>query len=87
MPHLTPILSAHRVKLKTADQDDVREHVDVFRRLTVGCTMSVNDAKGVSDSLLMEVDGEVTKSILGDVVWARRRATLFAARLLPLLSS
>jgi hypothetical protein len=43
--------------------------------------------KLLPDSLLMEVDGEVTTSVLGDVAWARHRATLFAEKLQPPLST
>lgn len=39
------------------------------------------------DEGLMEVDGEVTTSVFGDVAWARHRATLFAEKLQPPLST
>jgi len=81
------LMEIPRLPVRLSELDDVREHVDIFRRLAVGYTVSANDAKGVPDSLLMEVDGEVTTSVLGDVVWARHRATLFAERLLLPLSS
>ena len=33
--------------------------------------MDPDAAKGAPDSLLVELDGEVTTSVLGDVAWAR----------------
>jgi len=81
------LMEIPRLPVRLSELDDVREHMDIFRRLAVGYTVTANDAKGVPDSLLMEVDGEVTTSVLGDVVWARHRATLFAERLLLPLSS
>lgn len=81
------LMEIPRLPVRLSELDDVREHLDIFRRLAVGYTVSANDAKGVPDSLLMEVDGNVTTSVLGDVVWARHHATLFAERLLLPLSS
>lgn len=80
------LMEIPRLPVRLSELDDVREHVYIFRRLAVGYTVSANDAKGVPDSLLMELDGKVTTSVLGDVVWARHRATLFAERLLLPLS-
>lgn len=76
-----------RLPVRVSEIDDIRSHLDVFRRLSVGYTVKADDASCVPESLLMEVDGEVTTSPFGDVVWARHRTTLFAERLYPPLSS
>jgi putative CRISPR-associated protein (TIGR02619 family) len=81
------LMEIPRLPLRFAEIDELREHAALFRRLAVGYTVRTDDAKGVSDLLLMEVDGEVMTSVLGDVAWARHRATLFAEKLQPPLST
>lgn len=73
--------------VRLAELEELREHAMIFRRLAVGYVVKVNAAKGAPDSLLMEVDGEVTTSVLGDVAWTRHRGTLFAEKLQSLLSN
>lgn len=82
-----PLMEIPRLPVRLSEIDELREHAALFRRLAVGYTVRTDDAKGAPDSLLMEVDGEVTTSVLGDVAWARHRATLFAAKLQPPLST
>jgi putative CRISPR-associated protein (TIGR02619 family) len=81
------LMEIPRLPVRLAELEELREHAMVFRRLAVGYAIKVDAAKGAPDSLLMEVDGEVTTSILGDVAWARHRATLFAEKLQPPLSN
>lgn len=80
------LMEIPRLPVRLSAIDELREHATIFRRLAVGYVVTVADAKGVPDVLLMEVDGEVTTSVLGDVVWSRHRPTLFAERLHPVLS-
>lgn len=82
-----PLMEIPRLPVRLSDIDELREHAALFRRLAVGYTVRTDDAKGASDSLLMEVDGEATTSVLGDVAWARHRATLFAEKLHPPIST
>lgn len=82
-----PLMEIPRLPVRLAEIDELRKHAALFRRLAVGYTVRTDDAKGAPDSLLMEVDGEVTTSVLGDVAWARHRATLFAEKLLSPLST
>ncbi len=81
------LMEIPRLPVRLAEVDELREHAALFRRLAVGYTVEADDAKNAPDSLLMEVDGEVTTSVLGDVAWARHRATLLAENLQPSLSS
>jgi hypothetical protein len=81
------LMEIPRLPVRLSEIDELREHVTLFRRLAVGYTVRTDDAKGAPDSLLMEVDGEVTTSVLGDVAWARHRSALFAEKLLPPLSN
>jgi putative CRISPR-associated protein (TIGR02619 family) len=81
------LMEIPRLPVRLAEIDVLREHAALFRRLATGYTVRTDDAKGAPDSLLMEVDGEVTTSVLGDVAWARHRSTLFAEKLLSPLST
>lgn len=81
------LMEIPRLPVRLAELDELRKHADLFRRLAVGYPATSLDAGGVPESLLIELDGEVTTSVLGDVAWARHRSTLFAEALLPPLSS
>ncbi|HMQ23092.1 MAG TPA: putative CRISPR-associated protein [Planctomycetota bacterium] len=81
------LMEIPRLPVRLSEIDDLRDHAALFRRLAVGYIVRADDAKGAPDSLLMEVDGEVTTSVLGDVAWARHRATLFAEKLQSPLSN
>lgn len=81
------LMEIPRLPVRLSEIDELREHSTAFRRLAVGYTVTVDAAKGVPESLLMAVDGDVTTSVLGDVAWARHRPTLFAERLYPPISS
>lgn len=80
------LMEIPRLPVRLAEADELRTHAGLFRRMAVGYTVKTEDVKGAPDSLLMENDGEVTTSVLGDVAWGRHRATLFAETLLPPLS-
>jgi putative CRISPR-associated protein (TIGR02619 family) len=82
-----PLMEIPQLPVRLSEIDELREHAALFRRLAVGYTVRADEAKGAPDSLLMEVDGEVTTSVLGDVAWARHRAALFAEKLLSPLST
>lgn len=81
------LMEIPRLPVRLSEIDELREHGTLFRRLAVGYTVRTDDAKGAPDSLLMEVDGEVTTSVLGDLAWARHRSALFTEKLLPPLSN
>jgi len=79
------LMEIPRLPVHLAELEELREHAPLFRRLVVGYPVRADEAKDVPDSLLMEVDGQVTTSVLGDVAWARCRNTLFIEKLqLPL---
>lgn len=81
------LMEIPRLPVRLSEIEELREHATLFRRVAVGYTVKADDAKGAPDSLLMEIDGEVTTSVLGDVAWARHRATLFAEKLQSPLST
>lgn len=80
------LMEIPRLPVRLAEIEELREHATIFRQRAVGYTVSADTAEGTSDALLMELDGEVTTSVLGDVAWARHRSMLFAQRLQPPLS-
>jgi len=80
------LMEIPRLPVRLVELEELRKYDSLFRRLAVGYAVRAIDAKGVPDSLLMELDGEVTTSVLGDVAWARQRTTLFAEKLLQPLS-
>ena len=81
------LMEIPRLPVRLAERDELRAHATLFRRLVVGYRVSSDEAAGVPESLLLALDGEVTTSVLGDLVWARHRAALLAERLHPPLSS
>lgn len=81
------LMEIPRLPVQLAETEELRAHVDVFRRLDVGYLVAAADAMGIPDVFVMEIDGKITTSTLGDVAWARHRTTLLAEKLLPPLST
>ncbi|MEJ5243837.1 MAG: putative CRISPR-associated protein [Desulfomicrobiaceae bacterium] len=71
-------------KLPLAEPDAltiVREHHRIFRRLAAGLPVRSQDARQVPETLLMELDGMVTFSIWGELIWNEGRKRLFQERI------
>lgn len=81
------LMEIPRLPVRLAELEELRENLTTFRRLAVGYAVHADAANGTSGALFMEVDGQVTTSVLGDVAWARHRSTLFSETLLTPLSS
>lgn len=81
------LMEIPRLPVRLSDLDDLRTHLTVFRRLAVGYLVTADQARSVPESLLMEHEGVVTTSVLGDVAWARHREALFCERILQPLSA
>ncbi|MGH8012909.1 MAG: putative CRISPR-associated protein [Candidatus Binataceae bacterium] len=81
-----PAMEIPRLPVRLADVDDVRDHLKIFRRLANDYSVAEEETAGVPDSLLMVDDGQVHRSVWGDVVWKRVRKTLFAEAVLDPLS-
>lgn len=80
------LLEIPRLPIKLAEADEVRQHLPIFRRLKAGYRVTSDDARGVPETLLDEIDGEVGTSVWGDVVWTRARGDLLGDSLLQPLS-
>ena len=59
----------------------VRSHQRLFRRLAAGLPVPAADVESVPDTLIMELDGQVTLSVWGEVVWAEAGHDLLEERL------
>ncbi len=81
------LMEIPRLPVRLSEVDDLREHIVIFRRLAVGYEMDAASAGDVPETLLMEYEGKVTTSVLGDVAWTRCRDALLAERLLEPLST
>lgn len=82
------LMEIPRLPVRLAEADELREHLTLFRQLAVGgYAVKAESARGAPEALLMDVGGELTTSVLGDVAWARHRSTLFAEELHPPLSA
>jgi putative CRISPR-associated protein (TIGR02619 family) len=81
------LMEIPRLPVRLSAIDDLREHLELFRRLSVGYQVGADAAEGVPESLLFEVDGNVVRSAFGDLAWGRHRPTLFSEHLLPPLSA
>ncbi|TVR02442.1 MAG: putative CRISPR-associated protein [Deltaproteobacteria bacterium] len=75
------LMEIPRLPVRLAEVEELREHVDVFRRLAMGYSVQADAARGAPEALLMELDDEVVTSVLGEVAWTRHRPTLFAEAL------
>jgi putative CRISPR-associated protein (TIGR02619 family) len=80
------LMQVPRLPIRLVEADVVRPHLTIFRKLAVGFPVEASEAQGAPESLLMEIDGKVTTSVWGDVVWARVEKELLQAELLNPLS-
>lgn len=81
------LMEIPRLPVRLAELEELREHANLFRRLALGYPVKEDDAEGVPEALLMKLDGEVARSMLGDLVWARHRAELLGEKLHSPLSN
>lgn len=77
----TELMEIPRLPIRFDAAAVVREHFRVFRRLAHGYPVSVAEAQGVPESLLMEVDGVVDLNEWGQVVWGRASVVLYVEAL------
>lgn len=80
------LIEIPRLPVRLTDGDELRVHIEVFRRLAQRYPVSEAEAAGVPETLLLADDGQVTTSVWGDAVWGRHRKQLLADQLYPPLS-
>ena len=81
------LMEIPRLPVRLADEDEVRRHSALFRRLALGYTVDAEDIRDIPDALLLVDDGKATTSVWGDVVWQRFRKKLLGEALQEPLSS
>lgn len=72
------LMEIPRLPVRLAEDQVVRSHHKVFRRLAAGYKVSEAEVADVPDSLLLVMDNTVLLSVWGDEVWARLRKTVLA---------
>ncbi|MEN9239070.1 MAG: putative CRISPR-associated protein [Thermostichus sp. DG_1_6_bins_120] len=65
------LLRIPRLPLKLDPDGVVGEHMQTFRRLAQGYNLAVTECAGIPETLLYEVEGQVTLSEWGRLVWER----------------
>jgi putative CRISPR-associated protein (TIGR02619 family) len=81
------LMEVPRLPIRMAEVDTLRDYVDAFRKLSVGYPVSSADVQGAPESLFNEIDGWVSTSVLGDVVWATNRREVLRGELHQPLSA
>lgn len=80
------LMEIPRLPVRFAYVDEIREHLNVFRRLACRYVVSEEEVTAVPDSLLLVDGGEVATSIWGSAIWRKVRKTLFGEALFAPLS-
>jgi putative CRISPR-associated protein (TIGR02619 family) len=80
------LMEIPQLPVKLAEKEEIQKHLTLFRKLERGYSVAKSEAAGIPDALLLILDGQVTTSVWGDVVWGRVRKELFKERLLDPLS-
>jgi putative CRISPR-associated protein (TIGR02619 family) len=80
------LMEIPRLPVRISDEDEVRRHSTLFRRLALGYAVDVEDTRDIPDALLLVDGGKATTSVWGDVVWQRFRKKLLGEALQEPLS-
>jgi putative CRISPR-associated protein (TIGR02619 family) len=76
------LLRIPRLPIRLATEQIIRDNHREFRLLGQGESLSASQTIGIPETLLFEVDGEVTFSEWGELIWQRGKRQLFATELL-----
>jgi putative CRISPR-associated protein (TIGR02619 family) len=69
-----------RLPVRISAEEMIRDHISLFRRLALRLT--VTNAEGVPETLLMQLDGQIALSPWGELVWQREGKRLYEQRVL-----
>ncbi len=83
----TDLLRIPRLPVKLDALDEIRDRLQIFRRLAMGLPVRENDLDGIAETLLLKIDDNVGLSPWGDLVWVRTRSELYRDRVHPAPSS
>lgn len=81
------LMEIPRLPVSLTYQDHFRTHHKVFRKLSQEYPVTAEEAAGIPESLLIEIDGLVSTSVWGDALWPASRQKLFAETLMEPLCS
>ncbi len=70
-----------RLPVRLSAEEMIRKRIGFFRRLALGLTAPA--AEDVSETLLMQSEGQICLSPWGELVWQRARKQLYEERLWP----
>lgn len=76
------LLRLPRLPVRMAAEDTLREHLPVFRRMAcLNTPITATQAEGIPDTLLMQIDGQATLSVWGELVWREQYKALYREKL------
>ncbi|MBI4749718.1 MAG: putative CRISPR-associated protein [Acidobacteria bacterium] len=75
------LLRIPRLPIKMDFEATILGHLNVFRRLSQG--LKVTDSEHIPETLLMQLDGDLTLSAWGDLVWKRSKKDIYEKTLHP----
>jgi len=74
------LLRLPRLPLRMAADETVKEHLSIFRRLSLGLNVPPEDTNCIPETLRMNLDGQACLSPWGDLVWAQTKKTIYAEK-------
>ncbi len=61
----------------------IEKYVDEFRKLSLGIEVDQSQLKSIPETLLFEIDGQITLSPWGELIWEEAKKELYIKKLLP----
>lgn len=74
------LLRIPRLPVRMDAEKTVREHLQVFRRLSLGLKVDQEEIKKLPETFLLQIDNEYTLSEWGELVWQRTRDSIYRER-------
>ncbi|NJO18168.1 MAG: putative CRISPR-associated protein [Thioploca sp.] len=73
------LLRIPRLPIQMAPDVVITNHVEIFRQLALG--LKVTNCTGIPETLLMEIEGNWSLSLWGQLVWEQSKKSLYAQQL------
>jgi len=75
------LLKIPRLPVKMEVTDTIRSNLYIFRRLAMG--LSVHQTGDIPETLLMTINGEITLSPWGELMWERTKKAIYKEKMFP----
>lgn len=75
------LLRIPRLPMCLEATDQVRQNLTAIRRLSLGLPVEVANLRGATDLLVMQINGQMTLSPWGEVIWQQTKPTLYGKQL------